>query len=312
MRLNESHYLTAAPCCMIGSGALFSAYYAAKFAGGVSILSWIIGAALALLIAFMLAEISTMYHQRGLFARLLSFSHHRDFGFVFAVSVWLGVVLTMSSEAVATIQYLSTISPSWKPYLFNHDNLTLLGTVGVVVLIILYGVLNYWGMQVLSKTNNIMAVIKVAVPLIVGLLLLFSAFHKANFTAYHHSFAPYGVGHAFSAVITCGIFYAFYGFSSIATFGSELKNPRRNIPIALVASVLICLLIYLLLQVSFIGALPPDMVKKGWHQLNFTSPLAELLILLNLNVGACILYFYAVISPSGAGITYTGTGMTSF
>jgi amino acid transporter len=41
-------------------------------------------------------------------------------------------------------------------------------------------------------------------------------------------------------VVTAGIFYAFYGFGMIAVYGAELKNPKRNIPIALVVSVVLC------------------------------------------------------------------------
>lgn len=299
-------------CCMIGSGWLFASYNASKVAGSLSILSWIIGAVLALVIALMLAEISTMYHDRGLFSRLLSFSHHRDFGFVFAISNWLGIVLSISSEALATVQYLSTASPRLEPYLFNHDKLTFIGTGFVILLLVVYGLLNFWGMRSLAKTNNIMAVLKIGIPVLTAIFLMVAAFHPHNFTAYHHTIAPYGVGSAFTAVITCGIFYSFYGFSSIATFGAELKNPRRTIPIALISSVVICLIVYLLLQVSFIAALPTTMVEKGWHQLDFTSPLAQLLVLLNLNVWAIILYADAAVSPSGAGITYTGTATRMF
>ena len=57
--------------CIIGSGWLFASYKAAKFAGPIAILSWVIGAFIALLIALLLAEIATMFHKEtGLFARL--------------------------------------------------------------------------------------------------------------------------------------------------------------------------------------------------------------------------------------------------
>lgn len=70
--------------------------------------------------------------------------------------------------------------------------------------------------------------------------------------------------------------------------------------------------IYLLLQAAFIGALPTDIISKGWENMNFTSPLAQLLILLNINVWAMILYADAAVSPSGAGILYLGSGARMF
>ena len=54
---------------MIGSGWLFSAYYAAQYTGPIAIISWIIGAAMALLLAFLLAEVASIYKMRAMFAR---------------------------------------------------------------------------------------------------------------------------------------------------------------------------------------------------------------------------------------------------
>ncbi|WP_307865715.1 amino acid permease, partial [Francisella orientalis] len=51
------------------------------------------------------------------------------------------------------------------------------------------------------------------------------------------------------------------GFQMTASFSAELDNPRKNIPIALVSSVLIVLFIYLLLQISFIGGVPEKMLE---------------------------------------------------
>ncbi len=56
-------------------------------------------------------------------------------------------------------------------------------------------------------------------------------------------------------------------------YGAELENPKKNIPRALIISVFICFLIYSLLQVAFIGGVPPAMIANGWGKLNFTSPL---------------------------------------
>ena len=78
---------------MIGSGWLFAAYYSAQYAGPASIFSWIIGAAIALCLALLLAEVVTLYQSRGLMARLLTISHNRDYGFVVAISNWLGMML---------------------------------------------------------------------------------------------------------------------------------------------------------------------------------------------------------------------------
>ena len=294
--------------CIIGSGWLFAAYYAAQYAGPASLLSWVIGACIALLLALLLAEITTMYKVRGLFSRLLSISHNnKDFGFIVAISNWLGIVIVIPSEATATVEYLASVTPDFMGELTVSNHLTPLGTLFVVLLIAVYGLINFWGIRSMSRINNVLTIFKFAIPIITGLLLIFTAFHPSNFSGYRNSFAPYGIHSAFSAVVQTGIFYAYYGFSTIALFGAELKNPRRNIPLALVGSVAICLIIYLVLQVAFIGALPPEMVSHGWHNLNFNSPLAQLLLIVNLNAWGIVLYADSALSPSGTGLVYAGS-----
>ncbi|AXA33458.1 APC family permease [Francisella adeliensis] len=297
--------------CMIGSGWLFAAYYAAQYTGPSAFISWIIGATLALILALLLAEIATMYKETALFSRLLTISHkNRDFGYVIAISNWLGLVIIIPSEASATVQYLSATFPDIEHIFYSSHELTAYGLGAMFVLMVIYGLVNFWGIKALARINNIITCFKVIIPITTALILMYVAFNPSNFTDY--GFAPMGANRIVGAVVVCGIFYAFYGFGMIATFGSEIKNPQRNIPIALVLSVVISLSIYLLLQAAFIGALPTDIISKGWENMNFTSPLAQLLILLNINVWAMILYADAAVSPSGAGILYLGSGARMF
>jgi len=294
---------------IIGSGWLFASYYAAKYAGPISIFSWIIGAVLSLALALLLAEVATMYQETGLFSRLLTITHNRDYGFIVASSNWFSMVSSIPSEAMATVQYLATAFPAVDKIMFVKGDLTFTGILMVYVIIGIYGLLNYWGIKTLTKANNAITTIKMIVPAAVGLLFMYAAFHPANFTAYKGTIAPYGIGNAFTAVVTCGIFYAFYGFSMITVFAKELKNPSRNIPLALGGSVIACLIIYLILQISFLGAVDTNTIAtNGWHSLNFTSPLADLAVILGINWLAMVLYVDAAISPSGTGILYMGSG----
>jgi amino acid transporter len=98
----------------------------------------------------------------------------------------------------------------------------------------------------------------------------------------------------------------------ITLFAKELDKPQRNIPLALGGSVIICLIIYLMLQVSFLGAIDAKTVSNGWHTLDFTSPLSQLAVLLGINWLSLVLYVDAVISPSGTGIVYVGSSARIF
>ena len=293
--------------CILGSGWLFAPYLAAQYTGAASIFSWIIGALLSLLLALLLSEINSMYQERGLIARVLTISHHRDFGFVVAISNWLGMVITISSEATATVQYIGSAFGKAQKILFANHHLTFLGLLFVFILIGLFALANYWGIKGLAKINNSLTIFKIAIPIITATILFYLGFKSENFTAYQNTYIPYGMSKIFSAITVCGIFYAFYGFGNISSFSHELKNPKKNIPRALFGAIFICLLIYLGLQITFIGVLPTSLIKSGWHGLNFSSPLVQLLLLFNIHFWTVILYIDSAISPSSASIVYTGS-----
>ncbi len=293
---------------IVGSGWLFASYYSAQYTGPAAIISWIIGAIISIMIAFLLAEISTIYPERSLFARLFTISHNPELGFVLAISNWFAALLIVPSEATATVQYLSASIPGLADKIIIHEHLTWIGTGLIGIVILIYGILNYWGIKSLAHSNNFITIIKLIVPTLTGVVIIYTAFHPGNFTLYKHTVAPYGITSIFSAIVNCGIFYAFYGFSLITIFASELKNPQKNMPIALVCSILICLFIYIILQIAFIGALDPAKVAQGWHKIEFTSPLAQLASLLGINWLALVLYADSALSPSGTGIVYSGSG----
>lgn len=97
---------------IIGSGWLFASYYASQYAGPIAVLSWVIGAVLSLALALLLAEVATMYQKTGLFSRLLTITHNRDYGFIVAISNWFSMVSSVPSEAIATVQYLGHAFPA--------------------------------------------------------------------------------------------------------------------------------------------------------------------------------------------------------
>jgi amino acid transporter len=111
----------------------------------------------------------------------------------------------------------------------------------------------------------------------------------------------------FTAVATSGIVFAFNGFQSPINLAGEARNPSRSVPFAVIGSILLALVIYVLLQIAYIGAVNPADVMKGWSHFSFASPFAELALALNLNWLAFLLYVDAFVSPSGTGTTYMAT-----
>lgn len=150
---------------------------------------------------------------------------------------------------------------------------------------------------------------KLVVPAATGVALIASGFHSENFSVGIHGDAHViDLAAVLTAVATAGIVFSFNGFQSPVNLAGEARNPGRSIPFAVLGSIALATVVYVILQVAYIGAVPPDLLAKaGWHGIDFRSPFAELAIIVNLHWLAMLLYIDAFVSPSGTGITYTAT-----
>jgi len=291
---------------IIGSGWLFGAWKAAKIAGPAALCAWIIGAVVILAIALTYAELGAMFPESGGMVRYARYSHGALVGFISAWANWIAIVSVIPIEAEASIQYMSTWPYPWAHNLFVNGSLTAPGLFLSALLVIVYFMLNYWGVKVFARANTTITVFKFIIPGLTILGLLLSGFHSENFGS-TGSFAPYGWSAVFTAVATSGIVFSFNGFQSPVNLAGEARNPSKSVPFAVIGSILLALVIYVLLQVAYIGAVNPADVAKGWSHFNFASPFAELALALNLNWLAIMLYVDAFVSPSGTGTTYMAT-----
>ncbi len=298
---------------IIGSGWLFAPYKTAIAAGPASILSWLIAVFIVGLLALCFTEIAVLYPQRGLSAIIPTLSHNKYFGFPFAIANWLGVVAIIALEADAVIQYLISLVPHLSGIFFRADHLTIEGNLLALALIVGFYFANYWGATVLVKTNNIFAILKILIPVTTAIAIISVSFHPKNFTLINHSFAPYGYGAVFDAILSCGIIVAFNGFQTVISFANEIENPRRNIPLSVALALIFCLVVYLLLQVAFVGGIPSQtLLQSGWQHLNYIAPMVQLPILLGLGYLTSVIYFGATMAPGGSGVAFTGTATRMF
>jgi amino acid transporter len=259
------------------------------------------------------SEIAGIYPKRGLTAVIPTISHNKFYGFPFAIANWLGIVAVIALEATASIEYLIELYPEYESIFFKDHQLTTYGSMLAVVIIMFYSLLNFWGIKFLARANNIIVVFKLVVPLLTAILLLLTAFHAGNFTSVKGEFFIGGVDGVISAVLLGGLIVAFNGGQTIISYATELENPGRTIPLSITISIVFTLFIYLMLQISFIGAIPPDMLKNGWGSLNFEAPMVQLTGLVGLHFMMMILYTDAMVSPMGTAISFLGasTRMTT-
>ncbi len=298
---------------IIGSGWLFGALNASVQAGPAAIFSWALGGLMILMIALVYAELGTMFPLSGGVVRF----PHLAFGSFASYSAgwitWVAVATTAPIEVEAALQYATKYAPFTAAHTVNGETvhtLTGLGYVSAVILMALFVVVNFYGIRWFARINNALVGWKIFIILLVIAAFLLSAVHGENFTS--HGFMPQGWHGVFTAIATSGVVFSYLGFRQGIEFAGETDNPHRNVPIAVVGSVLITGLIYVALQVAFIGALDPSVLDKSgsWSHLSFTGdfgPLAAVATALGLGWLAVLLYADAIVSPGDTGLIYTTT-----
>lgn len=294
---------------IIGSGWLFASLYAVQLAGPAAIVSWFIGCVMALALALVYAELGALIPAPGALARIPYVALGPFGAFLSGGLCWLAYVALVSIEVTAVIEYASNYLPRLTETRGKTRALSLEGVGVAALMIAFFTAINLAGVKWMARSNVAMTVWKVAVPVLVPLVLIFAGFRLENFTDYG-GFAPYGVHGILGAVSSGGIMFSFIGFRAVIDLAGEAKNPARNVPLALVGSVVICLVIYLILQVALIGAMPADHLSNGWSGIIAyvgTGPFAALAVVLGLQWAAFLIYVDAVISPGGTALAYVGT-----
>ncbi len=297
--------LFASLTAIVGSGWLFAPLNAAQQAGPASVLSWLIGAVAILLLAFVNAELTTAFPSMGAVITFPKLSHGKLFAAVMSWVVFLGYVTVAPAEVLAIVTYANNYLPG-----MVHHKSGLLTPEGFIISVIILGLfvwINAMGVRFMLRIGNTIMVWKLVVPVLTVVVLLAVAFHGSNFTS--HGFAPMGFQGVVGAVAASGIVFSYLGFRQSIELSGESSNPQRDLPIAIIGSVVIAAILFVGLEVAFIGAVTPASLAEGWAKLSFTGsagPFAGLAMLAGLSWLAVLLYIDAVVSPAGTGLIYGG------
>ncbi len=171
---------------------------------------------------------------------------------------------------------------------------------------LVFTAINLFGVKWLARTNITIGIWKLIVPVAAPIILIAVGFRAENFTEFG-GFAPYGVSGILGAISSGGIVFAFFGFRSAMDLAGEAKNPAVGVPTALIGAIVVCLGIYLLLQVALPGVIPPEHLANGWKGITETAPggpFAAFATILGMSWLAWMLYSDAIISPGGTAIAY--------
>jgi amino acid transporter len=297
---------------IIGSGWLFGALTAAQLAGPAAILSWVIGGVMILLIALVYAELGTMFPLSGGVVRFPHIAFGSFASYTTGWILWVAVSTTAPIEVEGALQYATKYAPFTSEHTASNGEtvhtLTGLGYLVAVFGMAFFVLVNYFGIRWFARINNVAVWWKLGVIVLVIVAFMVTAFHTSNFSS--HGFATDGAHGVFTAIATGGIVFSYLGFRQGIELAGETSNPKRNIPIAVIGSLLLTAVIYVLLQVAFIAAVRPgDLVSShGWTNLDFANdfgPLAAIASLIGLGWLATVLYVDAIVSPADTGLIYT-------
>jgi amino acid transporter len=302
---------------IIGSGWLFGAQGALSVAGPAAIISWGIGGLAILILALVHAELGGMYPVSGGTARFPHYAFGGAAGASFGWFSWLQAATVAPIEVLAMITYGQHYSwaSGWEKIQGGEHVLTGSGIAVAIGLMAVITAINFLSIRLLARTNSAATWWKVGVPLATIFIFAIATFHTSNFTA-ADGFNPDGAKGILSAVSTSGIIFALLGFEQADQLAGESKNPKRDIPRAVIGSIVIGIIIYILLQVVFLAALPASQIGSHWATSAFndlSGPFAQVATLISIGWLATILYLDAVISPAGTGLIYiTGSSRVSY
>ena len=255
---------------IIGAGWLFGALYASSLAGPAAVISWVLGGGVVMLLALTHAELGGMYPVAGGSARFPRYAFGNLIGFTSGWIAFLGAVTVGPIMVEAMLLYASNYISSLTTVSGGRPVLTVPGYFVAGTLLLLFCTINVMGVRWLAQVNMLAVCWKLLIPAVTVVALIATSAHTENFSA-HGGFMPFGWKGVFLALSSGGVIFAGLGFEQAVQLGGETRNPRRNIPFAIIGGITVAIVLYIALQVAFILALDPSELSKGWGAVSFSG-----------------------------------------
>lgn len=248
---------------MIGSGIFLTSGLLMKDLGNpwVMILLWIIGGGIALCGALSYGELGAAIPRAGGEYAFLSRLFHPLFGFLSGwVSFLVGFSAPIAFSAIGFSEYLTRAFPQLLSLgIFESTfEAVVLKKFYAILVIIVFTMIHLRGIEFGTKVQNFLTLLKIV--LIVGLIVI--GFSLGNGNVEHFSqgknFRLDFGGWKTIGLSLMWIMFAYSGWNASAYIGSEVKNPKKNLPRSLILGTGIVILLYLGLNLLYIYAASPE------------------------------------------------------
>ncbi len=227
---------------VIGAGLFIVTGLGAKYAGSYVWLAYLLGAIPVLFAGLSTANLATFYPVEGgesyvYPSRLI----HKLVGFLSGWGMWFAVIGPIAITAKAFINYLNELP--------NVNNVPVIG--GSIVVILVFFVINYFGLKVFSRVQNTLFLFMIGGVLIFSVWGLFHLdFNLLGKTS------PSGTGGIFKAASM--LIFSYSGLTLGADVGEETKNPKKILPLGIFLGLLIPTILYSLSSFVCVGVIPWD------------------------------------------------------
>lgn len=242
---------------MVGSGIFYLGSYVLMRTGmslGLSLLCWILGGLISLLGGICYAELGASDPRAGGLTVYLTNAFSPLVGFLNGFNLFLiGGPGSIAAIAIALPSALTAFTPmgEW--------------TIKLVAIGLIIGltVVNYFGVKSGSKLQNLSMIVKL-IPICI-IMILGLAFGKANPDL---SLAPKAVDTSFGSIISTIAFavvaslWAYEGWTNLNTVAEEVKNPKRNLPLAIIISIVSITALYTLFNYSIYKVIPIEEITN--------------------------------------------------
>ncbi len=255
---------------MIGAGIFVLPGIAAQEAGPIVVVSFIIGGLIAVINALSVSELGTAMPKAGGGYYYVNRGLGPMFGSITGMGDWMGLAFASAFYCIGFGGYLAQDLLAGTMFAIPTIDLGVMVLTDIQIGAILAGVIfvgvNYIGAK---ETGGIQTII---VLLLLSILTIFAIAGWLQFdwgVLLEDGLAPEAAG-GYSAILpaTGLVFVSFLGYAKIATVAEEMKNPSRNLPIAVVGSVVIVTIIYTILVALMVGIVP-------WDQLDDSVPVSQ-------------------------------------
>jgi len=260
--LSWPHLIALGVGAIVGTGIYTLTGVGAERAGPAVILAFAIAGAVCACAALAYAELATMIPTAGSAYTYTYSVMGETLAWVVGWSLILEYSLACSTVAVGwsgyLVGWLSAVGVHLPAIILNGPHAGgIINLPAVAVSLGIAGMLMAGTRE--SATFNIFLVVIKLVALAAFVILAIPAFDAQNL----HPFMPYGFASHVEGGSTRGVmaaaaivFFAFYGFDAVATSAEEARNPGRDLTIGIIGSMALCTIIYVLVAVAAIGAMP--------------------------------------------------------